>query len=152
MMKNIYAETMEKVAQGAKFSVDFERRTLKVDNRWIIASGVNPVDRLGVEKELPEVALVMIENLYARYKHSIPSERSESKRKRYFYALPEHELDESDMMYGISRDRAQADLELHVLFFILNGSLVWDEALMGKWFWQSSADKDLIILKNWITK
>jgi len=27
----------------------------------------------------------------------------------------------------------------------------WDANKMGKWFWQSNKDRDLVILKNWIT-
>ena len=38
-----------------------------------------------------------VEELYRRYKHSIPSERSESRSRRYFTALPERELDDEDM-------------------------------------------------------
>lgn len=148
-VENIYEESIEKVAQGAKFLVDFEKRALKVGNRWIITSGENPGERLGVDPEPLENVLYKIDELYSQYKHSVPSERSEARRKRYFYALPEDELSDEAMLYGMPRDVAQISLELYILASVLNGSLVWDESLMGKWFWQSSADRDLIILKQW---
>jgi hypothetical protein len=30
------------------------------------------------------------------------------------------------------------------------GLFKWDEETMGKWFWQSKKDKDLVILRQWI--
>ena len=33
---------------------------------------------------------------------------------------------------------------------IVNGLFVWDEDEMGKWFWQSDIDPDLVILRSWI--
>ena len=53
------------------------------------------------------------------------------------------------MLYGERRDSAQIRLELYILCQILGG-LTWNPEKMGKWFWQSEMDKDLVILKNWI--
>ena len=53
------------------------------------------------------------------------------------------------MLYGKRRDPAQIELELYILCQVLLG-MEWNEALMGKWFWQSKEDKDLVILKQWI--
>ena len=51
-------------------------------------------------------------------------------------------------MSGIPRDEARERLELAILTGSLNGSLKWEDD--KKWFWQSKADPDFIILKNWI--
>ena len=56
---------------------------------------------------------------------------------------------DEDMLYGKRRDPAQIELELYILCQVLLG-MEWNEALMGKWFWQSKEDKDLVILKQWI--
>lgn len=145
----IYASTANKVARGAKFKVHLESRTLIVDGKKIINNGEFK-GNLDVPKVSLDTALKYIESLYDQYKHSVPSERSEHKGKKYFKALPEDKLEDNDMRYGLLRDEAQVCLELMVLCFILNGSLFWDEQKMGKWFWQSDKDKDLIILRQWV--
>ena len=30
------------------------------------------------------------------------------------------------------------------------GKFKWDEKKLGKWFWESKVDSDLVILKNWV--
>lgn len=148
-MKNIYKETLAKVAEGARFSVNFEKRNLKVNGKCVIKEGKYEGE-LGVSPHPVVETLKDIERLYHRYRHSIPSERSDARRKTYFQAIAEHELSDDDMLYGERRDNAQIALELYVLCSILNGSLVWDDFAQGKWFWQSPNEKGLIILKQWI--
>ena len=53
------------------------------------------------------------------------------------------------MLYGERRDKAQIELELYILCQILNG-LEWHPETMGRWFWQSKTDKDLILLRQWV--
>lgn len=146
-MQNIYYETVEKVQNGAKFQVDFQQRSLKIDGKYIIKSGEYE-GKLGLETSVNPIPIIT--QLFLRYQHSLPSERSENKRYKYFNALPEHELTDDDMLYGEPRETAQIKLELYVLIMILNGSLKWDEFAKDKWFWQSPNVKDLIILKAWI--
>lgn len=148
-MKNIYQETIQAVRNGVKFKVDFRSRTLKLNGKYIIKDGKFEGE-LGIElSSNTNEFLSRVEELYYRYKHSIPSERSESKSHRYFVALPERSLSDEDMLYGERRDKAQIELELYILCQILNG-FKWNPEEMGKWFWQSKEDKDLVILRNWI--
>ena len=77
------------------------------------------------------------QELYRIYKHSVPSERSESKSCRYFMALPEKSLNDDAMLFGERRDKAQVELELYVLCQILGG-IKWNPETMGKWFWPVS--------------
>ena len=147
-MSNIYEEAVQAVEEGAKFMIDFPSRCLKVGDKQIIRDGEYDGE-LGVEPCTPEEFLARVEELYHAYKHSIPSERSESRSRRYFRALPERELSDEDMLYGQRRDRAQAELELYLLCQILNG-LKWNPETMGRWFWQSKQDKDLVILRHWV--
>ena len=148
-MSNIYLETIERVCLGARFSVDLQGRNLKVDGKYVIKNGEYEGE-LGIAPVTTQEMLEKIETLYQKYKHSIPSERSEAKRNVYFKALREHELDNDDMLYGETRDKAQVSLELYILICILNGCFKWDEITTGSWFWQSENDKDLVILRNWI--
>ncbi|MGN0043701.1 hypothetical protein [Alistipes indistinctus] len=147
-MSNIYQEAVEAVEEGAKFMIDFPSRSLKVGGKQIIQNG-KCEGELGVEPCSEAEFLSRVEELYHAYKHSIPSERSESRSKRYFRALPERELSDEAMLYGLRRDRAQAELELYVLCQILSG-LKWNPETMGRWFWQSKQDKDLVILRQWV--
>lgn len=148
-MKNIFQETIQAVRNGAKFKVDFRSRTLKLNGKYIIKDGKFEGE-LGIElSSNTNEFLSQVEELYYRYKHSIPSERSESKSHRYFVALLERSLSDEDMLYGERRDKTQIELELYILCQILNG-FNWNPEEMGKWFWQSKEDKDLVILRNWI--
>lgn len=147
-MDNIYQKAIQAVRNGAKFRVDFSSRSLKLDGKYIIQDGKYEGE-LGVTECSEKEFLTNVEGLYCCYKYSVPSQRSESKSQLYFKALPEKELSDDAMLYGERRDSAQIELELYILCQILGG-LRWNSEYMGKWFWQSGVDKDLVILKNWI--
>ena len=146
-MNTIYEQALAKVENGSRFRVNFQNRSLKIDGKYVIKDGKYDGE-LGVE--LTDSPLEQITQLYTRYQHSLPSERSENKRKCYFKSLPEHLLNDEDMLYGRSREYSQIALELYVLGVILNGSLKWDDFAKGLWFWQSPENKDLILLREWI--
>lgn len=146
MSDNIIGRLIEAVAEGAKWSVDFKSRSIKVDGKYLVENGKYNVVT-GTERYPSDQFLWHVEKAYGLYKHSIPSERSESKGRKYFRALSERELADEDMMYGVPRDMAQAGLEGFVLCSMLEG-VTWDES-WGKWFWQSPNDKDLVLLREW---
>ncbi len=149
----IYDELIKRVSEGEKFNINFETRTMKVGNTKLIDNGKYDENRyLIYEYNIYslQVLLHMIRELYRNYKTSIPSERSSKKRKCYFKALFADELTDEQLMRGERREVAQAVLEGFILCMILNGELVWDEDIMGKWFWQSRSDDDLVILRKWI--
>lgn len=74
------------VELGSRFTVNFEKRTLRLDGKLVSLDDVNVLPLNG------SVMLREIEGYYQQYKHSIPSERSESHRRSYFKALPEKDL------------------------------------------------------------
>lgn len=147
-MNNIYQESIQSVEDGAKFKVDFQSRSLKLNGKYIIQDGKYEGE-LGVLKCSEDEFFTHVEELYYRYKHSIPSERSEGKSRMYFMALPERSLSDDDMLFGEHREKMQIELELYVLCQILSG-FKWNSVKMGKWFWKSKTDKDLVILKQWV--
>jgi hypothetical protein len=150
---SILYEFIERVDNGESFHVDFQKRTIKVGKDYLVKNGnYDTEQRLGFGKMSLEHLLGTIEELYHNYKHSLPSERSDKKRKKYFKALTIEELDDFYLFNPIRREGAQARLEGFILCMILNGSFVWDEEQLGKWFWQSKKDPDLIILRDWIEK
>ena len=86
------------VLDGAKFTINFQKRTCRVNGKIVEVE-------TGDHKETSVKGILgTIELLYGLYKHSVPSERSESHRHYYFKALPEKELTDKDMMYGEQRE------------------------------------------------
>ena len=144
----IYDKIINAVENGAKFTVNYQKRTCRVNGK-IIVNDMQYDGCLGTYPSTDEEIMSNIEQLYQEYKHSVPSERSESHRRYYFKALPEKELSDEDMMYGERREVARCKLELYVLMQLLRGNLWWDNS-WGTWFWCSENDKDLIILRDWI--
>lgn len=147
-MENIYQEAISAVEDGVNFKIDFQNRSLKLNGKFVIQNGKYEGE-LGVPFCSDDEFFANVEELYRIYKHSVPSERSESKSRQYFRALSEKDLNDDDMLYGERRDKAQIELELYVLCQILAG-FKWNPEKAGKWFWQSKTDKDLVILRNWI--
>ncbi len=141
-----YDEIIKEVENGAKFTINFEKRTCRVNGKVVLSEKDKPLPGYTCTREH---IMETIELRYIAYKHSVPSERSESHRRRYFRALPEKELADEDMMYEQRRDVAQCKLELYILWQVLRGQLYWSES-WGTWFWQSATDKDLVILRTWI--
>ena len=91
--------------------------------------------------EVLPVCVETLEFLYNNYKHSIPTEKTMHRTSR-FKALPESELSNDDMLYGVSREQAERDLEQALYGFVMpEGS---------GWFWQSENDPDLIVLRSWV--
>lgn len=87
-----------------------------------------------------QTSIEMLEAAYAAYKYSVPSEKTMHRTHR-FYALPESELSDDDMLYGMPREQAEAALETALADF------AYPET--AGWFWQSENDPDLVILKSW---
>ena len=87
----IYELIINEVRDGAKFTVNFQKRTCRVNGK-IIVNDMQYNGWLGTFPSTEEEIMSKIEQLYQEYKHSVPSERSESHRHYYFRALPEKEL------------------------------------------------------------
>lgn len=88
-----YDEIINAVENGAKFTINFQKRTCRVNGKVVMSEEDKPKDTPYLT---PEVVFVGIEQRYAAYKHSVPSERSESHRRYYFKALPEKELSDEE--------------------------------------------------------
>ena len=154
---SIYLELLERVSNGESFHVDFEKRNMKVGNGYLIKDGEfdetkTLLDDFGFHEfhTLNDI-LRNIETLYEKYKYSLPSERSDNKRRKYFKALPMEEITDEQLMIAERREYSRAVLEGFVLCMIVSGQLVWDENVMqGKWFYQSKGDSDLVLLRSWV--
>lgn len=151
----IYEELVQKVSGGETFYIDFEKRIIKIGKNFLVKNGEYDTSKRLFHKEddafLPiDLLLGSINVLYASYKYSLPSERSDKKRRTYFKALSMDEIPDCRLMAAERREIAQAKLEGFILCMILENRFVWDEKVMGKWFWQSKGYDDLVILRKWI--
>ena len=153
---SIYEELLERVSNGESFHIDFEKRNMKVGKDYLVKDGEFDEKRellgewFGDMQNLADL-LFELEVLYRVYKYSLPSERSDNKRRKYFKALPMEEITDEQLMTAERREFSQAVLEGFVLCMIVSGQLVWDEKVMqGKWFWQSDIDPDLVVLRSWV--
>lgn len=148
----IYEELIKRVTEGESFYINFKNRALKIGKKFVIADGVYDTERelITYPHDDMDTMLKIIELLYRNYKYSLPSERSDSKRRQYFKALPVDKLTDAQMATGERREVARAKLEGFILCMIVEGFFVWDKDELGKWFYQSNRDPDLVILRNWI--
>ena len=111
----------------------YKNKTVLAENGVLFYAPVNPAPGICRLKELYEI-----------YKHSLPHN---SKTSRYFIALSSDELTEYDLFSGISRDKAQEQLEMATLEAIISKSITWPDDKL--WFWQPSDDPDFILLRQW---
>ena len=153
-MQTIYDELLERVADGEKFHIDFEKRNMRVGKKYLIKNGEYDEERkleLAPHYADTNVILHILKDLYKNYKYSMPSERSESKRRKYFKALLVDELTDEQLVNGEPRELACAKLEGYILCKIVDGSFEWSDEL-GKWFYQDKDDTDFVLLKKWFVK
>lgn len=149
---SILLEGLKRVENGDRFHINFEQRTMKVGQDKIINNGEYDTMQVLYDEKFdnPRELLDKVRELYISYKFSLPSERSDKKRKKYFKALHIEELADEQLIYGARREVAQYILEAFILCAILNGDFIWDDEIHGKWFYQDKLEQDLVILKNWI--
>ena len=151
---SIFLKGLERVENGKRFHIDFQQRTMKIGQDKLIDKGKYDISQVLYDKNFdsPQAMLDKVRELYIAYKFSLPSERSDKKRKKYFKALPIEELTDEQLIYGTRREIAQYMLESFILCAIINGDFIWNDEIHGKWFYQDNIERDLVILKNWITK
>lgn len=151
---SIFLKGLERVENGERFYINFEERTMKIGREKVIDNGKYDTTQVlyGENFDSQQALLDKLRELYNNYKFSLPSERSEKKRVKYFKALRIDELTDEQLIYGARREVAQYILEAFILCAIINGDFVWNDEIHGKWFYQDKSEQDLVILKKWITK
>lgn len=151
---SIFLKGLERVENGERFYIDFEQRTMKIGQDKVIDNGEYDTSQVLYDETFDDSRILLdkVRELYKTYKFSLPSERSDKKRRKYFKALPIDELTDEQLLYGARREVAQYMLETFILCAILNDDFIWEDEIHGKWFYQDKIEKDLVILKNWITK
>ena len=145
----IYKEVLEMIEGGVLLKISLKERTLTIGRkRWINKGVVKENCTVEIKEENLEQVLEKIEELYAVYNHSLPGKGQ--RNSDWFEALPEEMLDEDDYLYAPPRRESLDKLELYTLCALVSGKLYWDKEKMGKWFWASKKEKNLVLLRNWI--
>ena len=113
---SIYEEFIKRVNEGESFNINFEKRNMKVGKDYLVKDGEFDEERellgewFGDMHNLTDL-LFELEVLYRVYKYSLPSERSDNKRRKYFKALPMEEITDEQLMGAERREYARAVLE-----------------------------------------
>ena len=139
-------EIIEKVENGASFRTDFRHRKFYLNGKELDLSELAMCNKVDME-----TAISMIEHGFNNFQRSIPTAKSD--RKRFCHFTSSYELTDEDYMYGITREVALCDLELHLLLFIINGSFTWDMSVLGEkaiYCWHSKNYPSLVIFRKWV--
>ena len=141
-------DILVQIAQNGtdKIHIDLCNKTLKVGKQKIIENGQVVKNKI-FNNEFVELidGSFDIDELYAQYKVSIPSERD--CKKHYFKALSATEMTDAQMVLGMPRLEARVRLEAYVLLASIIGKLKWHNA--NHWYWVGK-DKDFVVLKKYI--
>ena len=147
-MQEAYEKAFRLVEQGVPFRVDLARGSMTVGGHHVVMDGAFLGRPSGLDTKDP---IADVERLYADFKRSVPGER-DSRREfngEQFRAMRFDELSDDDLLYGERREHARFRLEAFVLLAAASGQLRWKDE-WGSWFWRSSKDPDLVILRKWI--
>ena len=157
---SVFMELMQAVEMGLRCKVDFETKSLHIDRKPVIENGVLLGERRALleHDDLDEFEgfplnpldcpWSAIEYLYNKYKYSMPTKNSKV-NKPYFKAEDTSKITAQHMACRPHRDKAQMMLEGFALFASMMGLFGW--ANPDHWFWQSEDDKDLVVLKKWVS-
>jgi hypothetical protein len=141
-------DILVQIAQNGtdKIHIDLCNKTLKVGKQKIIENGQVVKNKI-FDNEFTELIdeTLDIDELYAQYKVSIPSERD--CRKHYFKALSASEMTDAQMVLGIPRLEARVKLEAYILLASMAGRLKWCNP--NHWYWMGK-DKDFIVLRKYM--
>lgn len=148
LMENIYKESQDAVEKGVPFRIDIKSRSFVLGKQTVIDHG-SFEGAPGIPKCSQEEALEALDSLYADYRCSIPSERSDH-TKPLFRALKEKDLPPDALLWAQKRETARLRLELRLLLDIILGNLRWGEGVLQGWFRQSTVNPDMIIFREWI--
>lgn len=152
---SIYKTLLQHASQGRNFRINLNSKDLWIGKKQYIKEGEMIVidDELIDKEDLQEFGIEdlsiktweVIEYLYQMYKHSVPN--SHWRDNAYFEALSYDELTTDELAYNIDRKYAQSIIEGYILLGSMAKLIEWQNE--ENWFWQSSEDENLIVLKEW---
>ena len=153
MEETIYDKCLERVRQGADFKVDFIKRSVMVDGKYVIKEGKyeGTLFHYNFDKDDVDGAMEVIREQYNLYRVSRPTKKSMAKRHVYFEAMSQEELDARGTAFAWftgKRDESQFSLEFIFLGFVLLGVLKWNPQ-WGSYYYKDP-NSPLRIQREWI--
>lgn len=133
----------------SKIHIDLAGKTIKVGKQIVLENRELKQHKIKVGDVLYEFDDLIgekldIDDLYKKYKYSVPSERD---TKSYFKALSSNELSDAQLVLGMHRCEAKVRLEAYLALAAITEIEVWPNE--KHWYWQGK-DKDFVILKQYM--
>ena len=135
------------IAYGLPYSIDFKTRSAKVGSNYVIKNGISKYEIPKFEGTTDEF-IAELERLYEQFMYSIPSERSENKRRKYFKGKEIDEISLEKLGLGVDRETASFLVEMSILCQTIHG-FNWQTDVEGKFYWYSRHFRDFVIMKDW---
>lgn len=138
----VYEFVCQQAKDGCqKIHLDLKSKTIKIGRKTLVDHGVLTAEDMDGLIDTP----LDLDELYAQYKFSVPSERDCA--RSYFRALSPCELSDADLVLGMPRLEARVRLEAYILLASASGLLTWPSPTL--WYMRGS-DPDFVVLKNYI--
>ena len=144
---SVFIDLLDAIDCGKKVHINLVEKTVKINGSEINLEGKELIESKDMDMMFATEPWKIAEELYARYKRSIPSITTKT-NKPYFHADSVEDLTDNEIAFNAPRDWCQVCLEGYILIAGLSG---WLELENEKyWFWQSKKFKEFVILKEWI--
>lgn len=146
---SVFVDLLDAIDRGQKVHINLVEKTVKVNGSEINFDGKELIELK--DMDMVEVFVTepweIAEELYARYKRSVPSVTTKT-NKPYFHADSVEDLTDNEIAFNAPRDWCQVCLEGYILLAGLSGILKWKNE--NHWFLQSDYEPSLVVLKEWL--
>lgn len=136
-------DLIEMIENGSRFKVDLKNKNLSVNGK-VIAENGRFAEGIVIDFGSDPPTWERVEELYRDFKYSFPQQKQ---LKSYFKALTADEMTDFELAAGKNRNVCQFMLEVYLL---INGEKLKELMNSDYFFWQSDADKELVVLKEWL--
>ena len=153
---NLIEYATEQVMTGKTVRVDLIKKNLTGDKAYVVENGVVvgkfresvEVDEVQWDDKAIKMSLYFLWSRYNDYRGSYPGK--DTTDSKYFKALSLDELTDKQLLGGEQRNIAKVRLETYALTIAMQHMPWRDDIMGGSFFWQSE-DKNLVVLKSWLT-
>lgn len=144
---SVFVDLLDAIDRGKKVHINLVEKTVKINGSEINLDGKELIESKDMDMMFATEPWEIAEELYARYKRSVPSVTTKT-NKPYFHADSVEDLTDNEIAFNAPRDWCQVCLEGYILLAGLSGWLELENE--NHWFWQSKKFKEFVILKEWV--
>ena len=141
-MKKTLKTIIAALNSGRHIDTDLNGHSIKMKGFALDADSLCPIPQ--------DECITLIESLYDIFRHSVPAEKDRGKRLP-FKALKEEDLSAEDLLCRPPRSHAATILESAIILAAVSGSIAFDTLAPRRWFWQSSKQPELVLLRRWFS-